>query len=307
MTPRPERTHVYVNQHLDSTRWDHVKLREGDIVISTSIKTGTTWTQRIVSLLLFGAGPLPESMWRLSPWIDARFHGPIAPLAAEVAAQTHRRFFKSHLPLDGLPYRDDVRYLVVGRDGRDVAMSLWNHYSAYNDFAYEMLGSGDNYQGVPMPVCPDDIHEFLHGWLTRGSFAWEHDGYPFWSHLSHFMSFWRFRHLPNIFFLHYSDLKEDLEGEMRRVAAFLGIEVDEGAWPALVDAASFESMKRDGSMLIPEMDMAFQGGASRFFHKGYNGQWQETMTEEELALYDAAEARVLDAEAARWLRRGRRA
>ena len=59
---RPQQTRVYKNHHLDSTRWEQVPLREDDVIISTSLKTGTTWTQRILSLLVFGPGPLPMSL-----------------------------------------------------------------------------------------------------------------------------------------------------------------------------------------------------------------------------------------------------
>ena len=73
----PSRTRTYRNQHLDSTRWDHVRLRAGDVVVTTSLKSGTTWMQRIVSLLLFGPGPLPVSLGTISPWIDSAFGGDI--------------------------------------------------------------------------------------------------------------------------------------------------------------------------------------------------------------------------------------
>lgn len=63
----------------------------------------------------------------MSPWIDARFQGPVDEELAQLEAQTHRRFIKSHLPLDGLPYYPNVKYLVVARDPRDVFMSLMNH------------------------------------------------------------------------------------------------------------------------------------------------------------------------------------
>jgi aryl sulfotransferase len=302
----PERTREYRNHHLDSLRWNHVPPRPGDIVISTSLKTGTTWTQRIVSLLLFGADPLPDSLWQLSPWIDARLVGPIEEVAALAEAQTHRRFFKSHLPLTALPYDPSVTYIYVGRDARDVAMSMFNHYSAYNELAYSMMASGDDLMSDPLPQCPEDIHVFVHDWLTRGSFAWEEDGYPFWSHFAHARSFWEFRHLPNIHLIHFSDLKADLEGEMRRLAATLGIEVPEGNWPALVEAAGFDAMKRQGRDLLPEMDTAFEGGVDRFFHKGSNGRWHGVLTAEELELFDVAETRAFDDAARRWMRGGRR-
>ena len=66
----PSRRRVYRDHHLDSTRWDAYTARPGDVVISTSVKAGTTWMQRIMSLLVFGPGELPASLWEISPCID---------------------------------------------------------------------------------------------------------------------------------------------------------------------------------------------------------------------------------------------
>src|SRR5213082_1065918 len=61
MPTLPQRTRVYRCHHLDSTRWDDIVPRPDDIVITTSLKAGTTWTQRIVSLLVFDGLPYRES------------------------------------------------------------------------------------------------------------------------------------------------------------------------------------------------------------------------------------------------------
>ena len=136
--------------------WDAVVHRPGDIVVSTSAKAGTTWMQRIVSLLIFGTGPLPDFLSRVSPWIDCRYTEPLDDVVARIDAQEHRRFLKTHLPVDALPFREDVRYIVVGRDTRDVFMSLWNHYRNYTDEMYAATSAGDP-PGGPLPRCPDDL------------------------------------------------------------------------------------------------------------------------------------------------------
>src|ERR1044072_9385564 len=100
----PRRTHPYRSHHLDSERWDHVTLRPGDVVITTSMKSGTTWMQRILSLLVLGPGPLPATLRTLSPWIDCAFESGIDDVVATIDAQDHQRFFKSHLPFDALVY-----------------------------------------------------------------------------------------------------------------------------------------------------------------------------------------------------------
>ena len=126
----PQRTRVYRCHHLDSTRWDGIVPRPDDIVITTSLKAGTTWTQRIVSLLVFQTTALPKTLHWVSPWPDARFVLPTAEMLAVVEGLPHRRFLKTHLALDGLPYRESTKYIYVGRDTRDVFMSAWNHVRA---------------------------------------------------------------------------------------------------------------------------------------------------------------------------------
>src|SRR5947209_2159720 len=144
----PCRIRLYQNCLLDSTRWDRFKPRAGDVLISTSHKSGTTWMQRIVSLLLFGPGPLSAPLSELSPWVDARLPS-LDRVIERLERQEHRRFVKSHLPLDALPYWPQVRYIWVARDTRDVFMSLWNHYHAMTEATYAALCAGDREERPP--------------------------------------------------------------------------------------------------------------------------------------------------------------
>ncbi|MEE8313724.1 MAG: sulfotransferase domain-containing protein, partial [Myxococcota bacterium] len=129
----PRVAHEYINHHLDSTRWRVFEPRPDDVVITTSYKSGTTWMQQILHGLVFQGDPEAPALWEASPWLDERFVAPREEVGAAIAAQTHRRFLKSHLPLDGLPYYPQVKYVVVARDARDVFMSFWNHYRNYTD------------------------------------------------------------------------------------------------------------------------------------------------------------------------------
>ena len=288
----PRRTRTYRSHHLDSERWDRVALRPGDVVISTSMKAGTTWMQRIMSLLVFGTGPLPAPLVALSPWIDAAFLGDVDGVVASIEAQEHQRFLKSHLPFDALPYDPAVRYVYVGRDTRDVFMSAFNHYSAYTEFTYSLLDAAGGAAG-PMPRCPATERELWADWMTRSLFDWEADGWPFWSHHHHAATFWPHRDLSNVLMVHYADLLADLEAQMRRVAAFTHIEVAEDAWPELVAAARFDAMKQDATRNEESIrPLFFEGGARRFFYKGTNGRWRHVLTEEDLALYETAAAQL---------------
>jgi aryl sulfotransferase len=168
---------------------------------------------------------------------------------------------------------------------------------------YQLLSAGDPVGG-PMPRCPEDPRTLWQQWITTPSFPWENDGSPWWSHHYHVDSFWQRRDLPNVLLVHYTDLKADLEGEMRRIARFLGIEVDESLWPDLVHGARFDTMKEEAKKRT-EMEMVFEGGAERFFFKGTNGRWRDVLTAEDLELYEAAVSK-LDPDLRRWLENGRR-
>jgi aryl sulfotransferase len=304
VSPRyPERTRQYRNHHLDSTRWDRVAPRVGDIVVTTAYKAGTTWTQRILAALVFGPGPLERSLMEISPWIDARFQGPLEPILQSIEGQTHRRFLKSHLAADGLRFFPEAKYIVVGRDTRDVFMSLWNHYSSYTEFAYLLFNDAGRL-GPPFPKCPPSPRDLWQRWIAEGWFEWETDGWPFWSHHHHISSWWEFRNIANILFVHFADLLTDTECEMRRIADFCEIDVPKWLWPALVERVQLDAM-RDEARASP-MELVFEGGAERFFFKGTNGRWRDALTEDDLALYEAA-AEALDPSLRRWLEGGRHA
>jgi len=303
MSDLPERTRVYQNHHMDSTRWDYFETRPDDIVIATSYKAGTTWMQAIIAHLLFPDANFPQDVSEMSPWLDQR-NFPLELVLNRLGAQRHRRFVKTHLPLDGLLFNEHLRYLYVARDGRDVFMSLWNHMRNMTDEAQLNFNRTPGRVGDEFPLPPDDIHEFWHGWITRAGFEWESDGWPYWSHLSNVQSWWDWRHLPNIELVHYADLLADTEGQVRRIAEFLGIALPDDAWARITKAVSFEEMKRDGERYAPSRGELWKGGAQTFLHKGTNGRWHDILDEGELALYDAACDRVLTPECRDWLEQG---
>ena len=110
----------------DSGRWLGFRFRPGDIVISTRRKTGTTWMQMICALLIFQTPELPEPLWQLSPWMENQVT-PHDLVYAQLDEQRHRRFIKSHTPLDGIPLDPRVSYIVTARDPLDTFVSLRRH------------------------------------------------------------------------------------------------------------------------------------------------------------------------------------
>lgn len=303
----PKVIHTYQNHTLDSTRWQHYQPRINDIIITTSYKSGTTWMQEIVRQLVFIGKAAPEKeqvdLNSISHWLDMRFE-PVDGAIARLEAQQHRRFLKTHLPLDGLPFYLQVKYVVVGRDARDVAMSLWNHHSCYTVEGFEGMKNAPGRIGDPLPPATD-IHDFWQNWITRGWFAWESEGYPYWGNMHHTKTWWDYRHLPNIHFVHYADLKTNLASEVRLLADFLEIPLPESALPDILQATSFEAMRNSAERLNPNLTGLWKEGAKTFFFKGTNGRWKDVLSAEELALYEQKAAQVLTPDCRAWLEQGR--
>ncbi|ACY17582.1 sulfotransferase domain-containing protein [Haliangium ochraceum] len=293
---------VYQNHHLDSTVWERVEARPDDIVIATAYKSGTTWMQQIIGTLIFQDQEPPDAVTNLSPWVDMRIE--VEEKLAALQAQTHRRFLKTHLPLDGLPYRRDTKYVYVGRDGRDVFMSFYNHYRKGNDTWYSLINDTPGLVGPPLPRCPEDPLTWWDQWLSKPGFPWEKDGYPFWSLFDHMRSWWEYRHLPNILLVHFNDLKRDLSGEIARIADFLDIDIDDEMLAKVTEKCTFDYMKQNASKVMPMGDEMFTGGAKSFINKGTNGRWRDVLPPEEVERYEAIVAERLSPECARWLATG---
>jgi aryl sulfotransferase len=282
---------------MDSRHWERFIPREGDIVVATAPKCGTTWTQRIMSLLVFQS-PEPRPLG-VSPWIDARFMMPLDAMIPMLEAQSHRRFVKTHLSFDAVPVYGQLRYVHVARDGRDACMSWHNHYNGFTPAAlerFDAVGAGDETIRAPLPRPRSDRREFFLDWMEV------ENGVPNASDFFHLEnSYWSERGRENLLLVHYNDLKADLDGEMRRIAAFLGIGVNEHIWPSLVDAARFETMKAQGRDLLPNMASGFEHGTDTFLFRGTNGRWRDVLSDEDVALYEKRAAAAMPPGLRAWL------
>ena len=297
MPTLPKKTRELHSHHFDSTIWNDFRFRDDDIVIATYAKSGTTWMQQIVAQLLTGGDP-DLSVAEMSPWLDLRVPPKEVKLPA-VEAQTHRRFLKTHLPVDALVFSPKAKYVYIGRDGRDVVWSLYNHHVNANATWYAALNDTPGLVGPKIGPPPADIRAYWREWLAR-------DGYPFWSLWENVRTWWAIRDLPNVHFIHFAQLKADMPGEMRKLAGFLGIPIDERRWPRILEYCSFDWMKRNATKSVPLGGAFWDAGAEVFIHKGVNGRWKDTLTPDEVAEYEARAVRELGPECARWLAMGER-
>lgn len=292
------------SRFMDSTRWQGYRPRPDDIIIGTYSKCGTTWVQRIVSMLVFKSAA-PRPILEDSPWLDLRT-GDLTASIERIEAQTHRRYLKTHLPFDALPVYAGAKFIHVGRDGRDAAMSLHNHFANFRDDAirsFNELSRADEKFGDDWLPVASSAAEFFSDWVADGGGAFGDEGASFFSVEN---SYWAARHEPCLLLVHYNDLKADRDSEMRRIAEFLDIDVPAALWPEIVAAAGFEAMKAQGEALLPHQKRIFDDGAARFLHKGTNGRWQGTVLSADLARYDAEVETLFTPALAYWVSNGRR-
>jgi aryl sulfotransferase len=298
----------YRNVLWDSARWDGFAFRDGDIVISTPARSGTTWMQMICALLVFGTPEFGRDLDELSPWLDSLMQ-PRASMVSALEAQRHRRFIKSHTPLDGVPFDARVSYVCVGRDPRDVGISFGNFKANMDPVAIQRAREA----AIGLPA-KDEISAYLsgsEGESERDEFRrWMLDATPVADSgpslrltLHHLATFWDARDSSNVILVHYDDLKADLPGEMRRLAQRLGITVPESAWPALVRAATFEDMQEHAGRLVPESGLAIWRDERRFFNRGVSGQWRGVLEEDDLREYAARATELAAPELLGWVHR----
>jgi hypothetical protein len=294
----------------DNTRWEGFAFRPGDIVISTPPKCGTTWMQRLVALLVFDGPELPAPMAKVSPWLDMQLAS-TEDVVAALDAQTHRRFIKTHTPLDGLHFDDSVTYICVGRDPRDVAVSSRHHmknmdverFLAMRQAAVgldDLPELGLNEPGPPQPL--DDAGALLE-WIDADS---DVTLMTLAFTVGHLLTFWQARDRPNVALFHYADLLADLPGQLQRLADVLGYDVDGQRAAKLAAEASFQAMKANAGSVVPNADIGLWHNADGFLHSGTSGQWRDVFTENALARYDERVQELAPPEFLHWLHEGGR-
>ncbi|KIR65378.1 sulfotransferase domain-containing protein [Micromonospora haikouensis] len=296
----PDAPFRYRSSEEDSARWAGFPFRDGDIVISTRSKSGTTWMQMICALLVFGTPDLPAPLSHLSPWLDWLAE-PRDEVYARLAAQRHRRFVKTHTPLDGVPLDDRAHYVVVARHPLDMAVSLWHQSGNLDRARLAELTGRPAPAGPPAPRTP--LVESLRRWVDR-----EVDPRAELDSLQgvlwHLGDAWGRRDRPNVTLVHYDDLVADLAGRMRALAGRLGVEVAQPRWPELVEAATFDRMRERADLLVPDPAGVLKD-RNAFFRRGRSGQGRELLDAATLARYRARTAALAPPDLLAWLHRDR--
>jgi hypothetical protein len=280
----------------DSGRWERFAPRRGDIVISTRSKSGTTWMQMICALLVFETPTLPRPLADLSPWFDW-LTIPEPDLLDNLERQQHRRFIKTHTPLDGIRLHDEVHYLVVARHPLDVAVSLYHQGTNLDRERIAELTGTEVQPSTPRP----DLVTWMTDWIRWNGDYTEHlDSLP--GVMWHVSDAWERSDATNVVLAHYSDLLADLPSEMARLADELGFDIDPRQLASLAGEATFAAMKRRSHELVPDRRGVIKD-PDRFFRQGRSGSGAGALPDGLLDEYNERASELASVELLEWLHR----
>jgi aryl sulfotransferase len=290
----------------DSARWERFRFRSDDIVISTPSKCGTTWMQNIVGMLVLDRPVLGVPISTVSPWLDMLIRTD-EEVFGMLDAQQHRRWIKTHTPLDGLPLHPTVTYIAVIRHPLDVALSDRDHRANTDDSrAHELRLSA---AGPPDPSLarnpePGAAGDYLRWFIDNDSPPTGSGPNGLDDFCQQVTTCWAERQRPNVHLFHYRDLWDDLSGEMRRVADALGVSIEESRWPEFVEAATLESMRSRAAETAPEAHLALWRDTNGFFRSGGTRDWADLLTDSDIGHFHERLTR-LAGDAAPWVLTGR--
>lgn len=288
----------------DSSRWERFMFRDDDVVISTPAKCGTTWMQTIVGMLLLDRTDLGAPIGTLSPWLDMQIRSEDEVFTL-LEAQQHRRFIKTHTPLDGVPLIDTVTYIAVVRHPLDVALSDRDHAENVREghvVELRTAAAGEAPRRATEP--PEEPAAFLRWFIDNDEPATGSGPNGLEDYCDQLGTYRERRDLPNVHLFHYADLWADRDLEMRRVAAALGVPIEEPRWPAFVEAAGLATMRRRARDTAPDAHMGIWESPAKFFRVGGTRDWASLLGPEGVAHFDQR-LRALAGDAARWAVGGR--
>ncbi|WP_052707026.1 sulfotransferase domain-containing protein [Teredinibacter turnerae] len=287
-------TKRFVSRHIDSSIWQSVSIRPGDIILGSYAKSGTTWLQNILCQLVHGAGSR-INVNEVSPWIESKLGNRFSVLD-QIEKQTHRRILKTHLPLTYFDILPEVKYVYIARDAVDVAWSLHHHHMMANKDWYSLLNNQDiKNEKFSLPI--EDKRSYFFNWLYS-------DGHPFWPYSDNIRSWWKARYLNNVFVLHYKNLTLDFDKTVLMLASFLETNLSSDGVKLIKECSSFEYMRVNAELFAPNGGKFWLGGAKTFFNKGKDGEWNSELSQVDLEEYETFLKEVLGKQCLNWIRKG---
>jgi aryl sulfotransferase len=286
----PTRNKTYDSATSVSKVWEQFAQRPGDVFICTPPKSGTTWMQSICGMLIFGDAAVNPGIGSTSRWLDSAFNDHDEVLGY-LEAQTHRRYIKTHTPLDGIPYEEISIYLAVYRHPIDVFFSGQNHMKNMKGDHFSHLIAGD-------------INEGFQTFVREPTSVTEDIGDTLESLVNHYLSFARWQTLPNIHLFHYADMTRDLRHCVATVSDRLSCDYGEDLIDAITSAASFSSMKKEAAKYAPSADRGIWKDNAGFFESGTSNKGEGVLNETSLSMYQDRMSALLAPEEQAWFEFG---
>ncbi|XP_035164685.1 sulfotransferase 2B1-like isoform X4 [Oxyura jamaicensis] len=149
------------------------------------------------------------------------------------------------------------------------------------------------YKGIKFPPAYNSEHSlsFAHNeFLVRDDDVFNvtyPKSVPHGSWFEHVQGWMEMKDQDNFFFITYEELKQDLQGSMRRICQFLGQDLDDDAVSSVVRNASFSAMRENpmcSSVLLPADIMDQTKG--QFLRKGICGDWKNHFTVAQSETFD---------------------
>lgn len=268
--------------------WETFEPRPDDIFVVTPPKSGTTWTQGILALLLAGPEGVTGGLGERSPWVDADF-GDAEERRQRVQAISGRRYLKTHTPLDGIPVYAECRYITCFRHPLDVLFSMRRHVANMTDARLA-------------PHHPEDLAEAMARFLSADAALFDLPTLA--AILDHYRAALARADRPNLLRLHYADLQRDLASNVGRIAGFIGVVPGPERLAEVVRAAGFAAMKDQATLFAPAQGTDFWHDDKGFFDSATSGKWVGRLGEGEALAYAAAMDAALSADERRWMEEG---
>ncbi|EPX76684.1 sulfotransferase domain-containing protein [Salipiger mucosus] len=272
-------------------RWETWHPREGDILVCTPPKSGTTWTQTMLAMLLNGGPELPDTLGAISPWVDADLGVGADEVARTIAALPGRRVLKTHTPADGFPIRDGVTVVAVYRHPLDIFFSLRKHIANRHV---------DDTHPMKAPL-PEALAAFLAAPMDRDAF--DNDSLATIAH--HYRQTACSGRVPGLVLMHYADMIRDPRATLRHLAERARIEAGAALVDAVARASDITRMRVRADRYAPVGGTGFWKDDAAFFATGGTGNWEGSLAEADLAAYRRRLAELVpDPDACRWLEEG---
>jgi hypothetical protein len=216
--------------------------RDGDVVISVPLKSGTTWTMNIVHQLMTGGTADFRDIYEQVPWIEflsspGQPHQEVVDRVSAMPTDA-RRAFKTHSPPPAMPFQaagsgKDVKYVVVFRNPEEAFVSFRPFLDQHSDDWFAL------WEMPREALCRPDFSSFYSDVIDAHGMQGAIFGF--------LAAWWPLRNEPNVMFIHFADMKKDHEGSIRKIAEFIGEKPSDDQWAKILEYTSFPWMKQHES------------------------------------------------------------